>query len=808
MAKKAESTKNKKFATVREKLEFVHKHCREPELFEDLKQLFRKKGFKDVVIEHGNSEYGKDLVFSLHDAAFDEKKWYAAIVKNKNASQNDFVAGGEIMQQIELASRHPYINAKGTPYDISGLFIIINGAVSFNAKHVMQKFIDPVLLPHIQIWDYQKLSGEIETHIKELYLDKLEPTINVFTKAQITQLSDLRSTNNLFDLQISEIDDIFVNVQTSYTKALKRVDEYVSFENGKKEKRVYEDIDGTNEILASHNNFIIHGIPTCGKSLLLRRIGIKALKDKSGKPDAVFFFEFPKIISSSKTLDIALLMRDQYSELTGGEKFNVEEFDRVHILFDSIDEINSLEHKVDIIRQVDHFVSKASDNYQVIFTIRNTELLDKEKLLQDFEKTELLPFNVGQALRLVNKIIPDDKTKSSAFVNALKDSLLTSGLLRTPLALTLMAILYRDNNIDLKELPANITELYNKFVDTYLDRWDVSKGISRQYQYDQTKIVLALIAVHLNIKGSVYISDADLRIFLNELKTEYNYDVLDNVDEFIDHLKYRNGVFNYDNGQGSFSFYNHYFQEYFVSIGIDDSNEEVLTENFFSEWWESAIVFYCGKNPRRDKFLKGVAKNILPLTTADRYLYIQLLSKGLQASHAISINSRLAIVKKLLNEFDSFYVSVLEDGKRGENVAAFQSTMTLIMNFRDLFEKLFSSKHVTTKETLQFFEETLLDVNTSLTDVTRYCVAYFVSSLQDTPHALEIFASDGDLEIIWNRIIYVDLNFFRFKKKVDKATYLRVKRKMSRHKFNIIHRMKSVGVKTLLDSDNESDGDH
>lgn len=30
------------------------------------------------------------------------------------------------------------------------------------------------------------------------------------------------------------------------------------------------------------------------------------------------------------------------------------------------------------------------------------------------------------------------------------------------MALTLMAILYKEDAIDLKELPANITELYNK----------------------------------------------------------------------------------------------------------------------------------------------------------------------------------------------------------------------------------------------------------------------------------------------------------------------------------------------------------
>src|ERR1035437_6783271 len=125
---KKEKTKNKRFLSVKEKLEFIRKYCKEPELFEDLKQLFRKKGFKNVVIEHGNKEFGKDLVFSIIDPIFGEDKWFAAIVKNKNAKQNDFVTGGEIIQQVELASKTPYTDAKGNKHIVSGVFIIINGS--------------------------------------------------------------------------------------------------------------------------------------------------------------------------------------------------------------------------------------------------------------------------------------------------------------------------------------------------------------------------------------------------------------------------------------------------------------------------------------------------------------------------------------------------------------------------------------------------------------------------------------------------------------------------------------------------------
>ena len=88
----------------------------------------------------------------------------------------------------------------------------------------------------------------------------------------------------------------------------------------------------------------------------------------------------------------------------------------------------------------------------------------------------MLPFDIGQAFKLVKKIIPDNKSKASQFVEAIRDQQLSNTLTRTPMALTLMAILYKEDAIDLKELPANITELYNKFSDYYLDRSDATKG--------------------------------------------------------------------------------------------------------------------------------------------------------------------------------------------------------------------------------------------------------------------------------------------------------------------------------------------
>ena len=106
--KKKETLRNKKFKTVKNKLEYIQKNCNEPVLFDDLAFLFKKKGFKNVRVNHGTNEFGKDLVFSKYDKVFEEEKWYAVIVKNKPARQNDFITGNEIANQILQAINQPY----------------------------------------------------------------------------------------------------------------------------------------------------------------------------------------------------------------------------------------------------------------------------------------------------------------------------------------------------------------------------------------------------------------------------------------------------------------------------------------------------------------------------------------------------------------------------------------------------------------------------------------------------------------------------------------------------------------------------
>tara|TARA_R110002074_G_scaffold57077_10_gene140533 strand:+ start:4007 stop:6406 length:2400 start_codon:yes stop_codon:yes gene_type:complete len=795
---KKKTTKNKSFKSVKDKLEFIQKQCYETELFEDLAVLFKQKGYNNVKITHGPNEFGKDLVFSKYDEDFEEDKWYAVIVKNKAATQNDFVNGNEISNQINVALSEPYTNSKGEKKIVSKLFIVINSTVTPNATQLISKFIEPSILPNIKIWDYQDLKGQIEQHTKESFLDNNEPFLNLYTTEQTKRLSDISISNNVFDMKFDDIDQIFVNVQTTYSRELKKINNYITFdENDSKFKE--EDIEGSNEILNSNKNFIIHGIPTSGKTLFLKRIGLKALNSNKPVPNAVFYFDLQN--QSSINIDIEGLVNNQFKDLTKGEEFKKSEFSKIILLFDSIDFIKDSAIRLSIYEQIEKFSQEnESNNYQIIIATRSFNFIQSQELFNDFKDSELLPFNFKQAMTLVKKIIPNNNSKTNNFLSALKDSMLNTTLQRTPLSLTLLAILYRDDKIDLKELPANIFSLYDLFTDVYLDKWDSTKGLTQLYKYEQTKNILAFIAFYLHKLGWNTISVADLRSFLITLREKYNYDELNDIDNFIIHLKSRNGVFNFDETNASFSFFNHYFQEYFASLCIEDEDDEILIDNFFNNWWSNSLVFYCGKNPKSNKLHKTIIEKIIPIDTAQKITYINNHSKCLQASHAIAIENRTSVVDKLIVEFDNLFKSIYKEADENPNSVINQLPFVNIINqSKSLFESVFGSKHVATKETIEFFEKILLDEKNNLSNITNYNIAYFLAFSNNSVFPFEIFADLIKDDIVWNRIIYVDVKFLKMKKKIDEKKYVRIKRKMNKNKYLIQHILKnSVADKNKL----------
>ena len=526
----------KRYRDIRDRLIEIQRGSNEPDLFPILKQLFITKQFNNVEITHGPNEYGKDLVFSKYDADLNDNNWYAVVVKNKNAEMKDFEDQGEIIRQIQLSFKHPYTDSKGVEHYINKVIVVINGTITNNAKEILKTDIPAHQLNNVYLWNYQRLEEEISNNIKDLFLSgetgsQEDFIISTYKKTLTDKLIKLDNAQELFSgLSITQINDIFVNVRTANQRYETEKQRYQTNTNA----TYKEEIDDSISIINSNKNTIIRGIPTSGKTLLLKRIGINALNNY--KDIGVFWFRFRDIQIDGFNLQEEVYK--QFNELSGNNELNHDYFKKYLFLFDALDEITDNEKRIAIINQLQKQVSSFNNGYLII-SGRNIELFKDISLFDpsNYETVDLLPFDIGQALKLVKKIIPDNKEKNNHFIAAIKKQQLSNSLTRTPMALTLMAIMYKDDAIDLKELPANITELYNKFSDYYLDKWDASKGITSQYKYEEYKHIVGFIAHYLHSNHIHEIFSQDLKHYLETIKaTHSTFEELQDIDNYLNGL--------------------------------------------------------------------------------------------------------------------------------------------------------------------------------------------------------------------------------------------------------------------------------
>lgn len=788
----------KRYRDIRDRLIEIQRGSNEPDLFPILKQLFITKQFNNVEITHGPNEYGKDLVFSKYDADLNDNNWYAVVVKNKNAEMKDFEDQGEIIRQIQLSFKHPYTDSKGVEHYINKVIVVINGTITNNAKEILKTDIPAHQFNNVYLWNYQRLEEEISNNIKDLFLSgetgsQEDFIISTYKKTLTDKLIKLDNAQELFSgLSITQINDIFVNVRTANQRYETEKQRYQTNTNA----TYKEEIDDSISIINSNKNTIIRGIPTSGKTLLLKRIGINALNNY--KDIGVFWFRFRDIQIDGFNLQEEVYK--QFNELSGNNELNHDYFKKYLFLFDALDEITDNEKRIAIINQLQKQVSSFNNGYLII-SGRNIELFKDISLFDpsNYETVDLLPFDIGQALKLVKKIIPDNKEKNNHFIAAIKKQQLSNSLTRTPMALTLMAIMYKDDAIDLKELPANITELYNKFSDYYLDKWDASKGITSQYKYEEYKHIVGFIAHYLHSNHIHEIFSQDLKHYLETIKaTHSTFEELQDIDNYLNGLKCRNTLLHYDPDRDTFYFNSGAFQEYFTSIYFDDSNEDELIGNLYQEWWQNVIIFYNGKNQKRSVFIEKALMSI-PIDSVSMFYHLQIISKSLQAARLVPNNIAEKAIKNMIYTFDGFYNSLLSTATNNAAIAYQWTTLDMILQCRNLFNDLFDSKHINPDIVSNNAVTILTDNNNQFSDVTKYCLAYYLAHKTGDASYFNMFLSTQGLNTRWDRIVYRDVEHLRIKNSLPDSVYKRIKRKQEHNKLYIDQQFREPAILHLTD---------
>ena len=568
---------------------------KELDLHVQLKELFQvMQPNYTVEITHGNEEYGKDLVIVKSDefgnevfgvvvkcgdikgktvGDVDELKYRVENVFSKTEEKRK----DEIKSQIQQALAHPAeMKSYLEDLPVTKVYVVLAGTFSNNAR----KRLRSELPDKIEIYDVNWLIEKFTEFYPSVFYHSRE--IN-FLEKKINELEE----NHHQSKSGKNLSEYFVNPLIQPLGATMEFDEERLRTVIKTRRCPFSELL---VISRQHRKLILSGDPGTGKTGAMTKLTIdryqdayKELLKKPGRSDqkvTIPLFMHARELLKSQSVDGLLTTYFESEEAKSSFKVDL-------LIVDGLDEIQS-NSRSNVIDKLDEFSEEMGCAY--ILTTRKIDLVNT--LPEKYAKYELLPFEFRQALKLVNKLIKDKKVLA-----VMRESLekIQAQVLLAPLSLMLLIELIEDVK-EHEEIPASVTELYDRFFDMVLGREDRKKGIEILFEYHIKKKFLGELAYHeFWEKNRLEIPKADFQTFLDSYSEKYPL-ISGDLNGFVKELE-RAGVLNL---REEIIFKHRSFLDYFAAYHVHEIRGDIADLNdlvvntYFDDIWGEVAFFYIG----------------------------------------------------------------------------------------------------------------------------------------------------------------------------------------------------------------------
>ncbi|MHA1232545.1 MAG: NACHT domain-containing protein [Candidatus Helarchaeota archaeon] len=596
----------------------------ETEMHKHLKELFQALEPSYIVeITHGPEEYGKDIVMVKDDVW--GRNVIGFVVHKGDIKGTTLGDVDKILSQVDQAFTHPVkIKTIAEELEIKEVRIVLIGGFSRNALERLKKENKNKNVKYLDInWLIDNFTKSYpQIFFKGRLIDFIEKKIEEFENCR------------LFAKRGKNLSECFVDpLVTNFATPLKFDDE--SMKNIIKSRRI--PFSKFESVLSYHRRTILTGEPGTGKTLVLHKIMIDKLKKSSDlllKGDIKDNIEIPILIHARELYKInnSIELLNYYfpEEIIGKFKVTI-------LMIDGLDETIPKTRK--------HILNKASKisnelNCYLIITSRKIDFLQAAP--SDYKIYELLPFEFTQALKLFIKLKLNQK-----LLDTLREGLekFQYQVPMTPLSLMLLVELVESY----KEIPASITELYERFIEIILGRYDKEKGIEVLFDYLIKKRFLSEFTYEEFFqKDRLEVPIDSFNEFLNKYAKKYQWrkSQLKNFIKEID----RAGIIE---KKEKIIFLHRSFLDFFIAYYIFQSREiiedlnKIIAKLHFSGIWEDVAFFYIGlKREINDEILD----EIFSTKEDEFFVYINkfLVGKLLQAGwHSTSKTKQNGMIRAL-----------------------------------------------------------------------------------------------------------------------------------------------------------------
>lgn len=644
---------------------------------------------------HGVFEKGADFVINRLDDVLNITEYIGVIVKIGRILGDISSING----QIDDCDEFRYVENGKKNIKLDEIWVITNEHISENAKQKIYRKYSCKKIKFFQNTDIICLIDEyipnfwynIPIDIGE-YLNKLDNQIN--------------SIDKLYNL-VPQSNESFYIEQELYPYIWDYKSNSVKL--GKKSKDTIFDIIEKNKII------FIEGGAGFGKSKLLRyttQYYCRPLNYKKFKlvPIYISYKDFSELYNCKVEEVIKSAFKDYKESIDiKNSKFVMfcDGFDEKYL--DNEQESEQLIELISTLKKIDNLV--------MVISSRPLNIIEEKKVIQsNISWFGLAPLTIPKIIKFFNTICKKTKI-SQRIIEDIKKSDLFKQLPKSPIAAILLANLINDNSTD---LPSNLTELYQKYSELMLGRWDTYKGLQLQKEYETAINVIIRIAKFFIDNELEFLSINDAKKFFNEYLNERNLDI--NPDELFNRVTSRSGILQKESIYNRIYFKHKTFCEFFYALyKFRFHDDKFINKDAFNNYWRNIYFFYIGLHKDCEDILNSLLK-IEPVDYSSKFIKYMSMSDYFLAGYSTPYSVVKNNLHKIIVDITKMYFDIIN--RKIENPFQYLPEMAILCFFQVVVRQYYSYEYF-----YKALEDAVLEIlsNEDIpTEVKIYCI-YFIS---------------------------------------------------------------------------------
>ncbi len=622
------------------KKEIFLKNMSEDKFRDDVvRPLFLRQGLEDGRELCGPHEEGKDTLF-VATTPLGMREVYVVQTKRGNlnlssdVSQNVITATTQLKTALETPVTFTGSREKKWP---SHAILCASGKINPSAR---KQIVDEVKDPRLSFMDADDLIPRIDSLYPELWLGidaDLFPYLRKLRKAieesdSALALSDVLPSGST---PSAATDAMFVPLHLN--RPLLKV-KRISGKTVRVPDFVQIPIEGL--LKSKDKNILILGEAGAGKSTSLRRIAYKMAEQSMSETSRTripIILRAIDIASSEQSVVELCANETARLSLSGKPCFSSESLSvgDVAVLVDALDEVANNDERRSILKRLADF-SALYPACQVVITSRDYSFLRDLGELSAYKTYRLSPIDWRQVRQIIERLrrgkaLPPEMTQE--LLRRLQE---VHGMELNPLLVT---VFVATSDYGRRDIPANITELFKKFTELMLGRWDATKGLSQQYQAPLKDFVLRKLAWEMHRRRVTSLSITECQDFIEKELAIRATKVV--TSELMDELFNRSSLFRFVGDQVEFR--HHILQEFFAGRGID--SDSFLASVVSDEWWLRPVVFYFGDHPSDHATINTIIDSIKTRTPREIFHAAMAIGLALQACYLVPISNRVNFLR-------------------------------------------------------------------------------------------------------------------------------------------------------------------